>query len=327
MARIDIYVHGRGRGHATRCAAIATRLRRDGHELRAFAGADAVGILRSVLPTCGVDSLPARARPAFLRLVARVGRACVEIARVRPDVIVSDGDLPALLAARMCGVPGVAVGHGLVFAGCVRPHALPRLAWWREAVKARVASSWARRRVGVGFVPLRVRACDFVLARATVPACVRTDARDVVVYFRDGIDKGILVAIRQAAPHARVFAPDVCADAERIDRAAFVAALAQARAVIASAGSQLIAECVAWGIPLLAVYAADDDEQRLNAQMLANANLGVALDRSRLDASAVEDFLARARSHDAAEGPSWAALDAADAVARACTDLLAEAGR
>jgi len=322
MARIDIYVHGRGRGHATRCAAIATRLAGDGHELRAFAGADALAILRNVLPTHGVDSLPARARAGTLvRLVRRVGQACVEIVRRRPDVIVSDGDLPALLAARVCGVPGVAVGHGLVFAGCERPRTLPRLAWWREAVKARVSSSGARRRVAVGFVPLRVRTRDLVLARATVPACLRGEPREVVVYFRDGIDPTTLAAIRRAAPHARVFAEDGGKGTAAIDRSAFVAALARARAVIASAGSQLIAECVAWGIPLLAVYAADDDEQRLNAQMLASAGLGVALDRSRLDAATVRDFLARA---SAAGAPRWRTVDAAEAVARACTDLISE---
>jgi hypothetical protein len=325
MARIDIYVHGRGRGHATRCAAIATRLRRDGHELRAFAGPDALAILRDLVPTRPIESLPARVRAVTLpRLAGRVGRACAEIVQQRAQIVVSDGDLPALVAARLCGVPGVAVGHGLVFAGCERPRELPRLPWWREAVKARASSSGARRRIAVTFAPLRVRAADVVLARASVPELAR-DARghDVVAYFRDGITADMLAAIRAAAPDARVFAPHGPGTLG-IDRAQFLAALARARAVIASAGSQLIAECVAWDLPLLAVHAADDDEQRLNAHMLARAGLGVALERGRLDAAAIRSFLA---DFHLAERTPWRAPEAADAVARACADLLAERRR
>lgn len=322
MARIDIWVHGRGRGHATRCAAIATRLTRDGHELRAFAGADAVDMLADVLPTRAIDSLPARLRPrSVVRLVSRVREACREIAGRRPDVVVSDGDLPALVAARLCGVPSVAVGHGLVFATCERPRGLPRLPWWRESIKARVSSTGARRRVAVGFVGLPVRSHAAVLARASVPALERRARCDVVAYFRDGIDDATMAVIRRAAPDVRMFVARPAAGALPLDRAAFLSALGRARAVIASAGSQLIAECVAWGIPMLAVYAQSDDEQRLNAEMLARAGLGAACERDALDEATVRAFLADAPP---AAAPVWRSPDAADAVARTCTELLAE---
>ncbi len=58
------------------------------------------------------------------------------------------------------------------------------------------------------------------------------------------------------------------------DRDRFIARLAQARVVIASAGSQLISECVGLGIPILALYTDGDDEQRLNAAMVLDAGLG-----------------------------------------------------
>ncbi len=54
----------------------------------------------------------------------------------------------------------------------------------------------------------------------------------------------------------------------------FIERLAEARVVIASAGSQLISECVGLGIPILALYTDGDDEQRLNAAMVLDAGLG-----------------------------------------------------
>ena len=57
-------------------------------------------------------------------------------------------------------------------------------------------------------------------------------------------------------------------------RERFIARLAEARVVIASAGSQLISECVGLGIPILALYGDGDDEQRLNAAMVLGAGLG-----------------------------------------------------
>jgi UDP-N-acetylglucosamine--N-acetylmuramyl-(pentapeptide) pyrophosphoryl-undecaprenol N-acetylglucosamine transferase len=323
MARIDIWVHGRGRGHATRCAAIALRLQRDGHHLRAFAGADALPILRDVLPTAAVESLSPRLGLASAsRLARRVVRACAEIRAHSPGVVVADGDLPAVLAGRICGVPTVAVGHGLVFANCVRPHRLPRLPWWREAIKARVSTLGARRSIAVGFVELPARSPAHMLARASVAALGREAPQDLVAYFRDGLDDRELACIRAVDSDARVFAPGQRPDTHAIDRAAFVAALRRARAVVATAGSQLIAECVEWGIPLLAVYDQADDEQRLNAAMLEHAGLGVGVARHRLDARCIAEFSHRIR--ETSPRP-WQAVDVATAVGHACAELLAEA--
>jgi len=320
MAKIDIYVHGRGRGHATRCLAIAERLQADGHDLRGFAGADASEIVARAMPTTSVDSLPPRFNAhAPLRLLRRVAQVWSSMRLERPDLVVSDGDLPSLLGARTRGVPSVAVGHGLVFAGCECPAHLPAAVWNREARKARASSLTASRRIAVGFVPMRVRATGTVLARATVPVRRHAKADRVVAYFRDGIDVLTLAALRRIAPAADVFGPDERAESIAVDRARFLTSLERARAVIATAGSQLIAECVAWGIPLLAVYDEGDDEQRLNAAMVQSAGFGIGLARHRVDATAMRAFLEH--FHVAAPS-SWDAPDASEAVARACDELL-----
>ncbi|MCA9706868.1 MAG: hypothetical protein KDK70_13530 [Myxococcales bacterium] len=73
MPRIHYYVHGRGRGHATRSRAVIDRLRAAGHEVVTFAGADALPLLRDHGPTRPVRSLlPQDGRGLPRRLGARV---------------------------------------------------------------------------------------------------------------------------------------------------------------------------------------------------------------------------------------------------------------
>ena len=59
-----------------------------------------------------------------------------------------------------------------------------------------------------------------------------------------------------------------------LERSAFLEALGCTRAVVASAGSQLISECAASGIPLFALHAANDDEQRINVALVKAAGIG-----------------------------------------------------
>lgn len=327
MALIHVYVHGRGRGHASRCVPICETLRARGHTVRAIAGEDAFEVLATVVPTDAVASLPPSLGPASVpRLLARVFDAVARTRAAHADVIVSDGDLPGLLGARLCGVPTVAVGHGLVFAACARPAEAPRGPWLRESLKARLSSVGARRRVAVNFVALPLRARDTVLARPPVRPWPQGHARrEIVGYFRDGLDARTAELLARTAGPMRVFARTGPArlpegiTLERPDQAAFTQALAHARAVIASAGSQLMAECVAHGMPLLALYRRDDDEQRLNVHMLQAAGLGRGVPLDALDAPTIAAFL-QAPPPGAAAARSLP--PGAEAVADACEALL-----
>lgn len=307
-------------------------LRRDGHRVRVFAGPDAYPLLREVEAdaVARVESLPPAVSWSGLRLLAR--RTLTDRERLRHDgvaLVVSDGDLPSLVAARLCGVPSIAVGHGLVFGECVRPHGLPRQPWLREALKARASSAFATAKVAVNFVPLVPADPRVVVARSPLePDLPRREATDdgrVICYFRDGAP-AVVEALRtrgyrpvlftaRAEEHAE---PDV----RPLARGPFVAALARARAVVASAGSQLIAECVALRVPLFALYREDDDEQRLNVAMLRDARLGDGCALERFDPEVLDAFL-----RASVEPPAlrWDAPDAGEAVRDLCARLLGNA--
>ncbi len=294
---IHLYVHGRGRGHTTRSQAIFEALVGAGHQVRAFVGPDGFELFAAAHPCEPIASLPPTPTLAGSWLLSRRVAAAVRAGRNdRVQLVVSDGDLPGLLASKLLRRPSVAVGHGLVFAGCARPPSLPPGPWMREAAKAVASAPVADRRIAVNFVPLRPRTRRTVLARPSLdPRLHRAPvAGEVLCYFRDPA----LPVLRMAAELGlgpRLFsATDPGIPGVRhspLHRARFIEALAAAEVVIASAGSQLISECVGLGIPVLALFDPQDDEQRLNAGMVRDARLGDGCSFDALTPRRLERFV------------------------------------
>lgn len=324
MARaVHLYVHGRGRGHATRCAAVGHRLEELGFEVQMFAGPDALDLLQAEFPTEAVASLPPRAGLQAARTLAKRLLAARASAQ-RPAAIVSDGDLPGVLLGRAMQIPTIAMGHGLTFACCAPPPGASRSAWRAESTKARVASGPAHWRVAVNFVPLHVVDRRARLARPSVslPPRQPTNGR-VVCYFRDEPHLSALRTMVESGMQPLLFGDEAIelpgVEVVPRNRSSFVQALVRAHAVVASAGSQLISECVALGVPFFGLYGARDHEQSLNITMLRSAGLG--------DGSAIDELqpaTLRRWLHDVQRPiptTSWAAPTVADVVGGLCEDL------
>ncbi len=329
MPLIHYYVHGRGRGHATRSRAVISCLQRAGLDVVAFAGEAAEPLLRDHVTTHAVRSLlPTTGRETPRLLATRVRAAVAALRRERVDLVVSDGDLPGTLAARASGRPSIAVGHGLVFHCCVRPPSLPAAPWRREALKAAISTLGAQRHIAVSFVPLPVRRgrlaqpCLEPPPRAATP---RTPEGPLLCYFRDDAPSSLIERLAALDPPVILFAtrdPGVPGIQHELpSRARFIEVLSQARAVVATAGSQLIGECVALGVPLMALHAEGDDEQLLNVLMLREAGLGDGGPLPTLDDARLTAFFAR----PPAAPPSWSAPDVATAVLEEAQALLAAA--
>jgi uncharacterized protein (TIGR00661 family) len=323
MRRVHLFVHGRGQGHATRSLAVGRALADAGCEVDVSAGPDALAVLRGTFDVRPVDSLPPAMSTAAVGLLAkRVAGDRARLRARRPDVVVSDGDLPGAAAARSLGVPVVAIGHGLTFLVCRAPMAVDRAAWYREAAKAWVASAPAAKRVAVNFVPLVLRRDDAILARPTLRLPERRDPvpGKIVCYFRDAPVReafAALVALGKTPVSYGRTDPEIEGIEHRArDRERFMEDLSDAEGVVASAGSQLISECVALGLPFFGLYGRGDDEQALNVAMLRAAGLG--------DGDVADGF-ERARLERTLEGrpraPDWPAPSVAEAVLEACRDL------
>jgi uncharacterized protein (TIGR00661 family) len=300
-ARVLLVVHGRGRGHAMRARAIVPALRARGHEVDVWAGGAALDLLAGSFEVTPIECFapgPGLAR----RFAARLRSDHRRLRATRFDVLVSDGDAPSMHAAASLGVPVVSVGHGLVFAFC-RHEGLPPALLAREALNA-LSSSWlATRRVAVHFAEARPWTARTRVARIEI-----RDGLDralpvgdhLVAYLRDGGADAWLEALVAAGERVLLFGerravpPGVERRAPDLD--AFARALETAKGVVGTAGSNLVAEALHLGVPMLALYARDDVEQRLNATILERVGGGVGAPIEACVPRARAAFLERAAS-------------------------------
>ncbi|WP_437636951.1 glycosyltransferase [Sorangium sp. So ce854] len=328
MARIGYYVHGRGRGHASRALAVTRALRERGHELRIYAGGQAAELL-GALPEHRPVRYIARGLGGVVEVPRRVAKDLVEQARFRPDAIMSDGDLPSLLAARALGIPAIAIGHDLVFSRCRLPEGLPRL----RVLACRQttwASSRARHAVAVHFLPIDPGTPGTLVARPerrpppAAGAAAHVEAGAVVCYFSEYEARGMIELVARAGRRVIAFgAPGLDVPgvlARPFDAGAFLAHLEAASAVVTTAGSNVLAECVLAGRPVLALHDERHHEQTLNALLAERAGVAVASSFAALTRDTVARFFDRVRAGDFARVDLAGALPDAPSAALALLD-------
>jgi UDP-N-acetylglucosamine--N-acetylmuramyl-(pentapeptide) pyrophosphoryl-undecaprenol N-acetylglucosamine transferase len=279
------FIHGRGRGHASRAPAVYQALTTHGFQVQVFAGGDAEGQLGDI-------GIPFARRPPLLpsltSLMHLARRTRGDVAAFRhdpPNLVVSDGDHAAILAARRCAIPSLAIGHDLIFSPSVDLPRLPRKALMTQRINS-LPTLAAEQRIAVHFLPAYSRDPDLRVARPDVLPGDVTDDGSMLCYFRD--DNGAQIA--SALSHhgftvnwftqQRLRVPGVNVLASSTE--GFRAALQRCRAVVTSAGSNVLAECVAQHKPVLALHRTGDSEQQLNALLVAHAQVGIG--------STFEDF-------------------------------------
>jgi UDP:flavonoid glycosyltransferase YjiC (YdhE family) len=298
MHKVAYFVHGHGRGHASRALSLVPALRAAGFDVALFASGEAHGVLKQlggIEPRALVE--PGRRMPVRLAQRALVDRAT--LAELDPALVVSDGEQGAVLAARSLHKPLLAIGHDLVFTSCVLPAGLPRRQLLHQYLNALIPTLLSTRRVAVHFLPCRARDRHTRVARPDAEPSTTASAQRssrLVCYFRDDNAAHVLV-------HARAVCGEVSAygrgsDSAPVDRESFRSLLRRARGAIGSAGSNMISECVLFGTPLLALYREDDAEQALNAQLLERAGAGMACSFERVSRAVVSAFWTRARAGD-----------------------------
>jgi UDP-N-acetylglucosamine--N-acetylmuramyl-(pentapeptide) pyrophosphoryl-undecaprenol N-acetylglucosamine transferase len=273
------FIHGRGRGHASRAPVVYQALLDRGFSVRVYAGGDAAGQLAEAgIPFTRRDPL-LPSRSAVVKLVKRTYSDVLAFFSDRPQLVISDGDHAALLAARTYGIPNIAIGHDLVFGAHVELPTLPRRALASQRLNS-LPTSAANLRLAVHFLPLRSRDWKLRIARPDVaPLTAQDHDGSIVCYFRDDNGERITAALAErgfavnwftaqsvSVPGVQVLKPSVVG---------FRAAVARAKAVVGSAGSNVLAECVAQQKPVLALYRGSDTEQQLNALLVEQGGVGV----------------------------------------------------
>lgn len=303
--RVNYYVHGRGRGHGSRAKAVVCGLERAGCDVRLHAGGQALDLLDPVLPRCDFryrdPLLPGPFAPVQLAARTVADRHSLLVDDI--DLVVSDGDQAAILAARSAGVPCIVVGHDLVFHPGISLPELPAgpLAYQRLNSLPALAGD---RFIAVHFLPAVSRDARFRVAR---PDGLRrpleaANAGHIVFYSRDNVGANIATYLGARGHDVRWFGGrgPVGRGVQCIpfSHDAFRCAVASSAAVVSSAGSNVLGECIALGKPVLALYRSSDREQQLNATLAAAAGVALASSFEQAVPFHVRSFLARLETRD-----------------------------
>jgi uncharacterized protein (TIGR00661 family) len=253
-----------------------------------------------------------RSLPALLDLVCRgpVFETVREIVReFGPDVIISDAEVWSHRVAADLKIPCISFDHIGLLAYC-----RPEVEWQDRPVAFFNAQCYRwlmgepDRVLVSSFYPVRPRTPDIKI----VGPCLRQAVRELsprcgdylLAYFNQGKDQlrpSILAALARAGPPVHVYGSDRQGQEGPLtflplSNLPFLEDLAGCRAVIGTAGNQLIGEAIYLGKPVCVMPEACV-EQRLNAAAVERLGIGMRLSAGRFTAKRLRAFLANLDSY------------------------------
>lgn len=320
--RILYAVFGYGRGHATRAASVLSELA--DHDVMICAGGDALAALRSHGPVRPIPALRFAYSggrrslwrtvtsnvPAAVDLFGRgpIFRALLDDVRAfRPDLAICDAEPWAHHVAARLGVPRIGFDHYGVLAYCRPPcGSASWLARHCDTTVYRLFTGEPDRVLVSSFYhaePLRpgVR-CVGPLLRNEVLATARSTGDHLLVYLNNGehqFTPAVEAALHGVGLPAIVYGTGRTGASGQLrfsppSDLGFLADLASCRAVVSTAGNQLVGEAMHFGKPML-VIPEDSVEQHFNAA--AVEQLGIGRAARALTAPVIADFLAGEDRH------------------------------
>ena len=323
MGKIFYSVSGEGRGHATRVRAVVEDLR-DKHEIMIYAPAMAYDLLSQAYDNTDVQVrqipglcfyyTPRRKlnylKTGWLGLVHLVKfpqlihRLQEDIEKEQPDLVITDFEPSLPRAARQCGVPFISLNHQhFLLTYDLRSLPIPlRLqaafmstfvsAFYRDQARTIVSSFY--------FPPLRPDCQNVqqigVLLRPEILQATPETGDHVVAYLRRSASANVYDTLAKCQHEVRVYGLGARPSYGSlrffdIDVFRFVEDLATSRALISTAGNQLVGESLFLGKPVLAMPEDGNYEQQINAHFLQQSGGGVACDMEQLDGSIMHRFL------------------------------------
>jgi uncharacterized protein (TIGR00661 family) len=318
-------VMGYGRGHAMRTAAVLPALARE-HAVTVFAGGDAHAALHEPCATLGV---PLVRIPTIGYVYGRAGRHSnwltftrnfslmndlliggygsrlveEEFRSRRIGLVISDSEAWTHRAARRLGLPRISFDHVGIMAYC-RPRfaAVDRLRGPRDALGYLYLMGQPERALVSSFYPAPPRRPTTTVVgpilRDDILAAKPATGDYLLAYFNKGehqFRERTERALRGLQQPVIVYGTSRRGVHGNLDfrapgRASFVRDLAGCRAVLCTAGNQLISEALYLVKPVL-VLPEDAVEQRLNAVAVEDLRIGMAGELERLTTARILAFL------------------------------------
>ena len=350
MARIFYSMAGEGRGHAARVSAMVDALRNE-HEFTLFAPGDAYDLLAPAYRETNVRVLkipglrfhytpknaihPMRtireAGMYLLRFPWLVRKLRRIIREEHPDLIITDFEPALPKAAQECGIPYISLDHQH-FLVVNDLSSLPQSLRWQAKLMGLVVRLYCRGQAETivsSFYrpPLLPEFRDVtqvgVLLRQEILHAQPQRGTHLLAYLRRATAENVIKAFCEAGLPVRVYGlgtqPAVGpVEFRPISQVGFLEDLATCRAVVSTAGNQLVGEALYLSKPVLAMPEMNNFEQRINAHFLQASGAGCSVDPAALTARHIRDFVDHIEQYVTQIDPSLVAGNgpAVDAVRR-----------
>lgn len=325
MGKIFYSLAGEGRGHATRVRAMVEVLRAE-HDIVIYAPAMAYDFLAQAY-----QESPVRVKriPGLcftytrkktlnywatgwhgLKTIATypqlVRQLRCDVENEQPDLVITDFEPSLPYAAQLCGIPYISLTHQHFLISYdlgslpLRLQLQARfMAWFVKAFYSNqiqtIVSSFY-------FPPLRPNQQNVqqigVLLRPEILQAVPEQGQHLVAYLRRSISPELFRALVECGSEVRIYGLGVQPSVGalhfcKVDAYRFVEDLATSRALISTAGNQLIGEALFLGKPVLAMPECGNYEQRINAHFLNRSGAGVAINMQAVTVRHIRRVLER----------------------------------
>lgn len=323
MAKLFYSVSGEGRGHATRAATMIEELRND-HEIVVYAPDLGYELLRTIY---GGSEIEVRRVPgvphvytrcnrmapmrtgwnilkSYMRSPITVRRFEKHFERAAPDLVITDFEPVLPRAAKRCGVPFVSLTHQhflKVSDLSALPASLQRHAWLCSKLVDLCYQGQADTIVSsFYFPPLKPRWRDVtqvgVLLRPEILNARPEVGDHLVVYLRRFASPEVMHAIEVSGREAHVYGLGAQPSRGRlqfhaVDPDRFVEHLATCKALVSTAGNQLVGEALYLGKPVLAFPEPGQKEQYINGHYLQASGAGSVCEMDQVMPATVLNFL------------------------------------
>jgi uncharacterized protein (TIGR00661 family) len=326
MSTIFYSVSGEGRGHAARARALIEELRHQ-HRVIIHAPGQAFELLSPLYnddSNVEVRKIPGllfhygknntlQYRKTIYRGVRYIMQAPRLVRRLQDSIESEEADLiitdfePALpRAARRAGVPFISVNHQhflLTYDLSTLPGSLRRHA----TLMAQVVRSYYRGQQetvvsSFYFPPLRPGCSRVsqigVLLRPEILTARRDEGPHLVCYLRRFTTPAVLNTLERCGSEVRIYGLGHQPSRGNlrfcdIDALRFVEDLATSRALVSTAGNQLVGEALYLGKPVLGMPEPGNYEQHINAHFLNLSGSGMTVDLNQLTPEHVRRFMAQ----------------------------------
>ncbi len=323
--RIAYGVHGYGRGHATRSMATLSRLS-EHHEVLVVGGGAAEDMLKPhfnflSIPSAGFAYGKNPRKPSFWKTFLQTMPQAIDVflrgpihSKVRtafeafqPDVVISDAEGWTHRVAGAMRIPRIAFDHFGIMAN-TRPtlHGLDRITRIRDVLFYKLLAGWPERSLISSFYhpPVRSPQVKIVppLLRDEVFQYTAREGDHILVYINNGphlFTSEMQATLQNCHIPMRVYGVGREGKEGNLEfkpptNRGFLDDLSSCRAVVSTAGNQLIGETMYYQKPVL-VMPEGCVEQRMNANAVTEMGVGEVV-KGKLTTQKILDFLDREES-------------------------------